>query len=605
MNENEQTPAVQRHKKRFNLLEYIVRSGGMVYSTLCRFPMAIILFIALAALTVFRVEAPNKDGEWLDRITGVLVLGIFLTLSVQVAIERIGKRLSLLGLGILYVVQIGLLVLYGIYLFPNTDVVPLVRLLMLIFALNLSFLSAPYYLNKRNFEIFITKIITRLTISAIFTIVLVLGLMAVLFAVKSLLYSTLNSDYYLYVWIMAWLVFAPVHFLSGFPKRNDCFDLADYNKALKILLFYIVLPILSIYTTVLYIYFVKIIASQIWPKGIVSYLVLSYTAVGIISVFLISPFLEISKWVKVFTAAFTKLSLPLLAMMFVSIGMRIRDFGVTENRYFVLVAGIWAALAVLFLNFNRGTRNVLLFVSLAITAVITVATPISAFQVSILSQTSRLGHILEKYSMLQNGKVVNNNSAISEADQQEITEILRYFKNSHEFNDIKYLPPAFSTDKMKTVFGFEWNDKIGRPLEQSYFSYSKPDQEPTVITGYNLLFKLQAYNSEKSEDVYSKSINGDNGNVKLVVDNRYVLSLSKNGKELYKLNLLQYLKAMYDKEGGFKSGGNSTEKLMLHAGNDKAEIQVIVDNLSGSYNRATSEFKIVNLNADVLVKLKS
>jgi len=58
------------------------------------------------------------------------------------------------------------------------------------------------------------------------------------------------------------------------------------------------------------------------------------------------------------------LILPLLAMMFIAMGIRINAYGITENRYFVLAAGLWVTGSMLYLIISKEPRNVYLPASL-------------------------------------------------------------------------------------------------------------------------------------------------------------------------------------------------------------------------------------------------
>ena len=373
-------------KKTSVLRKYFTLSIQAVSGTFNRFPLTMILFMGLAALLIYRIETPYekiKDiNDILDRLTGVMSLGVLISLSVSLLLERWGKDKHI-PLKIIFFVLVGaFLVLYYLFLFPDTDNVSMTRLLLIMIALALSFFFIPYLPSKERFEIYVTNVITGFATSAFFTVVLGLGVVAILFAIQSLLYSDMDRRLYADTWVLAWLVFAPFHFLYNLPDSNFKFTLKHFNKVIKIALLYIILPVMAVYTLVLYVYFGKIIITQIWPKGIVSYLVVSYTAVGLVAIFLINPFRTENKWVRVFTTVFTKAIFPLLGMMFISIGIRIGEFGFTENRYFILVIGIWSTLMMIFLNLNKGKNNTVLPVSLAIFALLTVIGPWNAFEIS-------------------------------------------------------------------------------------------------------------------------------------------------------------------------------------------------------------------------------
>ncbi len=597
------------NKKKFNFKEYGKKSWDAIYSTFYRFPLTILIFIAIAGIIIYRMEMPYekiKDiNKTLDRIIAVLVLGVPLSMSCKLLIEKIGKKYNLFVLVGFNLIQVAVLILYYLFLFPNAkDIIPVVRLILITFSLTLTFLFIPYLKNKENFEIYITTILTRLIISAFFTIVLALGVMAILFAIKSLLYSGLDEDYYLYTWILSAFVFAPIHFLYRFPHKDEVFTVDMYNKVLKVLILYIVLPIISVYSVVLYLYFAKILITWVWPEGIVSYLVLSYTAVGIASIFLISPLRGGNKWVRIFTAVFSKIIFPLLAMMFVSISIRINEFGFTENRYFILVIGIWASVAMIFINIKKGRNNIVLPVSLAIIAFLTVTTPfINAFSVSVISQNNRFYNILSKYEMIQNGKVVNNNRDIELNDKKEIVGILRYFKYSHNISQLKFLPQDFEFNKMKDLFGFSEDITYGES-SRNYFYYNVTETSGVDISGYDILFKnVHFFNGDNK--ALDEEINSNYGNIKIDVKDKYTLIILRDKVEIIQISLLEHIKSINRKyKDESDKGSIPVEDMIVVSGNDIIGVKILFNNINGYSYLDDQELDINSFDCDVMIKIK-
>jgi hypothetical protein len=601
-------------KKPSVLKKYFTLSLQIVSDTFNRFPITMLLFFGLAALIIYRIETPydriQHINVTLDRLTGVMSLGVLLSLSIALLLERLGKEKNLaLKAGSFFLVGV-VLSLYYLFLFPNTDMVPMTRLLLINIALFLSFFFIPFLPNRERFEIYVTNVITQFATSAFFTVVLGLGVMAILFAIQSLLYSDMDRRIYADTWVLAWLVFAPFHFLYNLPDSTQKFSLKHFNKVIKIMLLYIVLPVMAVYTLVLYTYFGKIIITQIWPKGIVSYLVVSYTAVGLAAIFLITPFRGENRWVRVFTAVFTKAIFPLLVMMFISIGIRIGEFGFTENRYFILVIGIWSTLMMVFLNFSKGKNNTVLPVSLAIVALLTVVGPWSAFEVSKTSQINRFYQIAVKYDLIQEGKVVKNNQAVSPRDQQEITGVLSYLDRSHDLSDLKYLPENFTMDQMKSVFGFEPVYATG--IRDDYFAYYWGREQPVTITGYDLCFPMDAYRNRDGLNFYEKEVDMVQGKLKLIMDEQNKLVLIKDGQEIYQYELGEYTRMLYDKygsniDGGRKpepgSGGNQENKIWTDE-TEQVKIMIVFNSIHGTIDRDRGELSIDNMSGDVFLKVK-
>ncbi|HOV69744.1 MAG TPA: DUF4153 domain-containing protein, partial [Clostridia bacterium] len=545
-----------------------------VAKTIARFPLTMVVLTALTVLIIYRIEVPTHAQEsvdkLLDRIVGTLALGIPVSLLAHMIRERYLKSVGILiQLGI-YAATAVLLFLYMLFFLKELTMVSLLRLILLTAAAGLMFLTVPYLLSKPNFEVYIASLVAKAATSAFFTIVLATGITMVVLAVQELLYEDLSRNIYKYIWVIAGYMFLPVYFLHNYPQKDTTFEVADYNKVLKITFLYILLPVLSAYTLVLYIYFIKILVNWEWPKGIVSYLVTSYASVCIFSLFMVRPFIAENKWAKICSLYFTKLILPLLAMMFMSIGMRIADYGVTENRYFIIVIGIWSVFASLFYVFNKGRHNTVLPVSLAIVMLISVASPVNAFVISRYSQNRRFEEILERNNMIASGQIVAN-SQIPQKDKREITAILQYFNMHHSFDDVKYLPEEFGYDDFKKTFGFDWEYDHAEPQDSFYYWAEK--ERSITVTGYDVLFPVYLYDYNET-DRYGNRATGDYGQIDVTINNDITLKIQKDGVEIYKYDLKEYVQALYDKHGTLpKSEKDLIADMVLADENDKARIR--------------------------------
>ncbi|WDC85732.1 DUF4153 domain-containing protein [Caloramator sp. mosi_1] len=97
--------------------------------------------------------------------------------------------------------------------------------------------------------------------------------------------------------------------------------------------------------------------TQNWPKGLVSHLVLWYSFITILVIFFLHPIKEEVKIAFYFTKIITKIIIPLIVMMFVSMGIRINAYGVTEPRYYVIVAGIWILFVFIYWNIRKEPKT--------------------------------------------------------------------------------------------------------------------------------------------------------------------------------------------------------------------------------------------------------
>jgi hypothetical protein len=87
----------------------------------------------------------------------------------------------------------------------------------------------------------------------------------------------------------------------------------------------------------------KIILSSNWPKGWVSYLVIGFSTAGILALLLVWPLQSNDrfKWIKAYVKYFFMALFPLILMLAFAIYIRVKDYGITENRYFIMVLALW------------------------------------------------------------------------------------------------------------------------------------------------------------------------------------------------------------------------------------------------------------------------
>ncbi|HOC08468.1 MAG TPA: DUF4153 domain-containing protein [Bacillota bacterium] len=443
-------------------------------SSLKRFPGTIALAVSVVSVLIYvnhmHSELSNETLETLQRTAMILALGIPVSLCIKTLFERMPAQ-NMLPRVLAYIGAAAGLVFYYLYLLQDFEMVAVTRYIALSFALYLAFTFIPYFYRRENYELYVIKLFTSFFITFLYSAVLFLGLAAMLFTVDTLFVLKLSEKLYFDIWLIAAGVFAPTYFLADIPQHREEVPPEYYPRVLKVLLLYIVMPLIIAYSTILYVYFAKIIITRQWPDGMVSHLVLWYSFISILVLFFVYQLRRSNKWVGVFVSYFPKLVIPLLAMMFVSMGIRIKAYGVTENRYFVLAAGLWVTVGFIYHILRKDVRNIFLPVSLALVAVLAVTGPWSAYNVSRLSQNSRFERILEKYQMIDNGGIVKAAGDLADEDKREISAIIRYFNSYHSLDDLKYLPEGFTVENMEEIFGFEYDYSRWPSDEREYFYY--------------------------------------------------------------------------------------------------------------------------------------
>jgi hypothetical protein len=565
-----------------------------LYISLKRFPATILLSISIMVLLIVVSEfRPAEDT--LSKISMVLALGIPLSLSIKLFFEGRNEDKSLKCAAI-YTISAIFLILYYFFFLKNLNMVDITRYIAVSLTLYLTFLFIPYFPRREQFEMYIITIISGFFITILYSLVLYGGLSAILFTLDKLLGIQIVSKIYYYTFLFVVFIFAVSYFLSVIPLKDRILSPKYYPRLLKILLLYIVMPLLSAYTIILYIYFGKIIVAMQWPEGLVSHLVLWYSVIITLVLFFITPIREENSWARRFLKIAPKTLLPLLLMMFISIGIRINAYGVTEPRYYVVILALWIFSMMLYLSFTKKLRNIILPFTLAIISLISVFGPLSSFSISKYSQNKRLEKILLQNNMLVEGSIQGNTN-ISKEDKANISSILDYFNRAHSLKETKYMPSDFKMEDMNKVLGFGFtNPMYESPDGYFYFSRNR-EQIPLEIKGYDYLFDARYLMDRNSTNSDPLNAVYDYGNA--------VIKINYNGKEIYSKDLSSFAKQIVNRHGIQQKGTNlSDDEMILEEENDKVKVRFIIQSISGRNNGSNQNIENESFEFYMMVKIK-
>lgn len=578
------------------IIDMFKSSITSLYESIKRFPIAIGLSTAATILLIILAHNDQSFSddtrEIIGRIVMTLALGIPVSLCTKLIFER-KDNIKLAAKICIYLVEAFALVLYYLFLLKDFEMVSMTRYIGLSLSFYLAFNFIPYFYNRSGFEIYVIKLITRFFTTVIYSIVLFLGIVAILFTIDKLLEIRVDDKIYFDVWLGVVGVFAPSFFLAGVPLFKEQFEAGSYPKLLKVLLLYIIMPITSVYTAILYIYFAKVIVTFQWPVGLVAHLVIWYSVICAAIVFLIAPLHEENKWTRSFVFLLPKLIIPLIVMMFVSIGIRVKAYGITENRYFVIVLGLWVLGIMINSNFVKNRRNIIMPISLALIAVLSVVGPWSSYSVSKFSQNQRLEGILVKYDMLKDNSIVKTDKEVAPIDKKEVSEILGYFSRSHTLDDVRYLPKGFTISQMNDVLGFA-NTEYESGVRE-YFSYnSYMVNRPIDIKGYSYMFRLNNFGSPGTGEGNEAVIKYDNST--------HEVTISTGGQEIYKKSLLEFGKQVHLKYDTDSRSDIDPNELTLVDENAKIKVKFIFNNIDGYEDE--SGINVSSMDFYVLISLK-
>ncbi|MGI4803371.1 MAG: DUF4153 domain-containing protein, partial [Janthinobacterium lividum] len=387
-----------------------------------RFPFEILSALAgtIAAIVVVELESTNRETENIF-VRLIMAAELSLLLSFAATLFAEDKKLNPAKKLMLRLAGVFLAVCLFFLVHPEERQSDYVRFFLLILAFHLLVAFAAFTGKNRvhAFWQFNKTLFLRILTSALYSTVLFLGISAAIGTMNFLFGFKFEWDTYLILWIWIAGLFNTTFFLAGVPDNLEELE-QDYSypKGLKLFTQYVLIPLATIYVLILLAYEIKILLAWNLPKGMVSKLILSYAVFGVLSLLLVYPIrnLDENKWLKTYSRYFYFLLIPLLLLLFVAVGTRVLRYGVTENRYFLILLAMWLLGITIYFLFSKKQNIKLIPISLCVATLLAVYGPQSAYGVAEFSQRRILLSIFKKYHAVFNGTISRMPASVSIKD---------------------------------------------------------------------------------------------------------------------------------------------------------------------------------------------
>jgi hypothetical protein len=411
-------------------LQPIVRGA---WQTLQRFPLVLLAGV-IAATAAIRLVDQLGDAERNGQILAAATLGLPLFVALALVAER--RAWSAVAQVVVTLVAIGLLVWVAVAWRHWSDPTRFGRYVQLSAACHLLVAFGPYIgrTEPNGFWQYNRTLFERAIVSVLYTVVLYAGTAIALAAVDKLFGVDVPGTGYLRLWFTLGFVFNTWFFLGGVPREFAALEVSrDYPTGIKAFTQYALLPIVAVYLMILTLYLVKVLVTWNWPSGWIGWLVSSVAVVGIFSLLLVYPVASdaANRWVAAYARWFYIALLPAVVTLWLAIWQRVRQYGVTEARYFLIVLSVWLAGIAVHALLTRWRSIKVIPASLAVIALITLFGPWGAYHISEASQVGRLKALLERNGILVEGRVHKAEASPPDADRREISAVLRYLVEAH------------------------------------------------------------------------------------------------------------------------------------------------------------------------------
>ena len=511
-----------------------------------RFPLTVFCSAVVFILSVYLVENPELKNEnllnELHKMVILLGMSIPLTLALELAREKYlsGKNRWVIRF-VNALITLIFIIFYRFYYLSgknsSSTLDSLEQLMATGIIFFLCFLLVPVIGKKDEEEKYFQSVIVDKTVTILFSVVLFLGLIAVFATIDGLSLIKLDSNIYIETWLFVVFVFSVIFFLSKLKKVDESLENYEIHKIFKFLIYFIVIPLITTYTGILYVYFGKMLITRSWPQGLVSHLILWYTIFSLFIMIMVTPMAKKDSVARVFKKYFPFASLPLLVLSIVSISKRISQYGVTPSRYFVVLLAMWLIFCMVSSIFKA--RLSVILISLITVVYISVFTPVNNRRITLMSQNKRFEKILVKHGLLKDGKLVKK-PELAKEKKYEVTDVLNYILGINDRrNDIENLKPFGKAGGKPYKDREEFEKSLG--IDTAWYQYSdfgSIGDSYFVTFGINENVLVSQYNGIEEVKGYDYAITNlesyftDNNNVKEFFG-KYPVKLSQEGIAVY------------------------------------------------------------------------
>lgn len=576
--------------------------------TILRFPLETIAAICGTICAILLVEDDNRDSkELLMKVIMSCLLCLVLFLSISLFFLASKKNTIIRYLTSL---ALGSLAFAFIFSFKkDITEVEIQQFLVLNIALHLlvsfaGFLPRTY--NQDEFWEFNKLLFLRILTAGLYSGVLYLGLSIAITAVEKLFNVGIEDKIYGYLFFTIAGIFNTIFFLNGVPETNNAeYPLKlSYPNGLKNFTQYVLMPLISLYLFILICYEIKILVTLSLPIGWVSYLVLAFAVLGILSFLLVHPIATETGnlWMRTFNRWFYYLLVPLLGLLFWAILYRILLYGFTHERYYVLLLSIWLTIVVAYFIIQKQPKIKFIPISMCLAGLLSIVGPQSADNVSKNSQLSRFETYMQKTEEVKPTfeQEQDLSSIVDFLEKNYGVEVLLPYTNGKLEAVLKKDKKPNSTKIMKAL-GFQYRYSYSRKEmnendNEFYYNFHKNEQQSIEnIHGYDMSFSIGNNNDLKCNEC----ININNKNYSVISSKKdYGVDLQIN-QETIPLKIVDFV----NQTPAFGQSENSGEKIIQKIESPKHTILMTYISVSGKIKEKKKTLERYQIK--VLVQIKN
>jgi len=329
-------------------------------------------------------------------------------------------------------------------------------------------------------------------LSAVVAVLFAAGLSAIVESLNFLFNAQLPNNLHEHIWSTAASLIGPIYGLSLMPKNLDeQVDVASQKgtlleRGVSVLMNYVLVPVIFIYAVILHAYAVKIFIEQNLPQGQIATIVTIFALGGTGAWLIAWPWREEgTRLLRWFIRGWFWLTIVPAILLAIAIWRRISDYGVTPERYGILLVAVWVAALTAYLAFRRNRADMRAILGgIAVLLLIGSAGPMGANGLTISSQVKQLAAIFESNGLFKDGKAIVAPNKLSGEVISQGNSILYALRDVNGldrlrpwFEGTEQDPFATATDKwdlMSKIAVFLGSENPQRPEDYINFTSNVP-----------------------------------------------------------------------------------------------------------------------------------
>ncbi|MBF0913432.1 DUF4153 domain-containing protein [Candidatus Gracilibacteria bacterium] len=295
------------------------------------------------------------------------------------------------------------------------------------------------------------------------------------------------QEIYMHVVAFSFTIIAAFFGLNEIPKKEN-FEGYYFNENhfSTFLVKYLAIPFIFTYFVILYAYCVKVLMNfSDWPKGMVSWLVMLFSLFGYFIYIISYVYEEKITIVKIFRKYFPFVVFPQLFILFYAIFLRINQYGLTINRYLVVIFGIWLSVLTIYFVFSRKKYLAFISVSLFLFTLIFSVGPWSVYNLPEEIQTKALLQELKKEGIIDENLNIHKYEKKGDTKDekieklQEIQDKIGYLCGNHNCELLRKYLKIENNDLEETLIRrWELAEKVKKELGLNvYWDYDKEEKD--------------------------------------------------------------------------------------------------------------------------------